>query len=195
MSKFKRFLCAALAALILFYSPGFAPKAEAVALVDDASIITAALLMATFGGITFAQSNHAVSSIQKFLAAKAPALDAATKLAASIISDTGKLLITKDVESAFSDFLPSLVDYYTCVNGSTTGSTSGSFTLGVSSTIPHYATWPAAKSVCIFPCSSDYSISLTVETTSGIRVYNSTDISPTFIRFESDSDFLIVALT
>lgn len=29
MSKFKRFLCAALAALILFYSPGFAPKAEA----------------------------------------------------------------------------------------------------------------------------------------------------------------------
>lgn len=40
MSKFKRFLCAALAALILFYSPGFAPKAEADAFGVAAGIVS-----------------------------------------------------------------------------------------------------------------------------------------------------------
>ena len=147
MSKFKRFLCAALAALILFYSPGFAPKAEAVAVVDDAAIITAGLLMVTLGGITFAQSNHAVSSVQNFLATNAPALNAATKLAACIVSDTGKLLITRDFESAFSDFLPALSEVYLCMNGTNEGSVCGSAPIGVPVSLPIYDTQPSTSDV------------------------------------------------
>ena len=147
MSKFKRFLCAALAALILFYSPVFAPKAEAVAAVDDAAIITAGLLMVTLGGITFAQSNQAVSSVQNFLATNAPALNAATKLAACIVSDTGKLLITRDFESAFSDFLPALSEVYTCMNGTNVGSTCGSAPIGVPISTPIYDTKPSISGV------------------------------------------------
>ena len=154
MSKFKRFLCAALAALILFYSPGFAPKAEAVAVVDDAAIITAGLLMVTLGGITFGQSNHAVSSIQNFLATNAPALNAATKLAACIVSDTGKLLITRDFESAFSDFLPALSEYYICVNGSNSGSLSGDIVIGSGLPVMKYSTrpsWATLSSIACYP--------------------------------------------
>lgn len=147
MSKFKRFLCAALAALILFYTPGFAPKAEAVAVVDDAAIITAGLLMVTLGGITFAQSNQAVSSVQNFLATNAPALNAATKLAACIVSDTGKLLITRDFESAFSDFLPALSEVYTCMNGTNVGSTCGSAPIGVPISTPIYHSKPSISDV------------------------------------------------
>lgn len=147
MSKFKRFLCAALAALILFYSPGFAPKAEAVAVVDDAAIITAGLLMVTLGGITFAQSNYAVSSVQNFLATNAPALNAATKLAACIVSDTGKLLITRDFESAFSDFLPALSEVYLCMNGTNEGSVCGSAPIGVPISTPIYDTKPSISDV------------------------------------------------
>lgn len=58
MSKFKRFLCAALAALILFYAPGFAPKAEAVAdpvstgiLVGSVALSVSAVSSALLGGL------------------------------------------------------------------------------------------------------------------------------------------------
>ena len=154
MSKFKRFLCAALAALILFYSPGFAPKAEAVAVVDDAAIITAGLLMVTLGGITFAQSNHAVSSVQNFLSSNAPALNAATKLAACIVSDTGKLLITRDFETAFSDFLPALSEYYVCLNGSNSGAMSGDIVIGSGLPVMKYSTrpsWETMGSIASYP--------------------------------------------
>ena len=191
MSIFKRFLCAALAALILFYSPGFAPKAEAVAVVDDAAIITAGLLMVTLGGITFAQSNQAVSSVQNFLASNAPALNAATKLAACIVSGTGKLLITRDFESAFSDFLPALSEVYLCMNGTNEGAVSGSVPLGGSIPVPVYPSTSLGSSdvldVCKFPVADGYSYSLSVVTESGTIVYTSDTISSSLITFNSGS--------
>lgn len=171
MSKFKRFLCAALAALILFYSPGFAPKAEAVAVVDDAAIITAGLLMVTLGGITFAQSNHAVSSVQNFLSSNAPALNAATKLAACIVSDSGKLLITRDFETAFSDFLPALSEYYVCLNGSNSGAMSGDIVIGSGLPVMKYSSRPSwgtlasiASYPLIYPNGYHYRVHLSDET-------------------------------
>lgn len=192
MSKFKRFLCAALAALILFYSPGFAPKAEAVAVVDDAAIITAGLLMVTLGGITFAQSNQAVSSVQNFLATNAPALNAATKLAACIVSDTGKLLITRDFESAFSDFLPALSEVYLCMNGTNEGSLSGSFSIGATYSVPsaeyNYSS-SALASLATFPLSPDYQYAITITDKRGTNTFvNSSLNSRYYNRFISTTN-------
>lgn len=192
MTKFKRFLCAALAALILFYSPGFAPKAEAVAVVDDAAIITAGLLMVTLGGITFAQSNQAVSSVQNFLATNAPALNAATKLAACIVSDTGKLLITRDFESAFSDFLPALSEVYLCMNGTNEGSLSGSYSIGATYSVPsaeyNYSS-SALASLATFPLSPDYQYAITITDNRGTNTFvNSTLNSSYFRRFTSTTN-------
>lgn len=138
MSKFKRFLCAALAALILFYAPGFAPKAEAVAVVDDAALLSIALLMTTWAGVTFSQNDQAVSAMQNFLSSRSQVATTLTGFVTKSLIEGSKLLLTKDLRLAYLDILPAIRSSFQTPIDSNSGQISGSVPIGVPVSVPIY---------------------------------------------------------
>lgn len=117
MNRLKRFLCILLAVIILFNAPGYVPKAQAVAAVDDAAVITLGLLMVTLAGVTFAQCNQAVSSVRSFLYNRSSAASSLLTLVTKCWVDGGKVLLNGDFRGAFSDILPSIHDYFVTTDG------------------------------------------------------------------------------
>lgn len=117
MNRLKRFLCVLLAVIILFNAPGYVPKAQAVAAVDDAAVITLGLLMVTLAGVTFAQSNQAVSSIRSFLHSRSSVASSLLSLVSKCWIDGGKVLLNGDFRTAFTDILPSIHNYFVATDG------------------------------------------------------------------------------
>ena len=114
MVRLKRCLCLVLALALLLTWPGFLPqKAEAVAVADDAAVLSLALLFTTWAGVTFNQSDQAVTAMKNFLSTK---VSTATSLAGLItkklVVDGAKLLITGDVRTAFKTALPEIRGFF-----------------------------------------------------------------------------------
>lgn len=114
MVRLKRCLCLVLALALLLTWPGFLPqKAEAVAIADDTAVLSLALLFTTWAGVTFNQSDQAVTAMKNFLSTK---VSTATSLAGlitkNLVVDGAKLLITGDVRTAFKTALPEIRGFF-----------------------------------------------------------------------------------
>ena len=114
MVRLKRCLCLVLALALLLTWPGFLPqKAEAVAVADDATVLSLALLFTTWAGVTFNQSDQAVTAMKSFLSTKtASAASLAGLIAKNLVVEGTKLLITGDVRSAFGAVLPEIRGFF-----------------------------------------------------------------------------------
>lgn len=136
MVRLKRCLCLVLALALLLTWPGFLPqKAEAVAVADDAAVLSLALLFTTWAGVTFNQSDQAVTAMKNFLSTK---VSTATSLAGlitkNLVVDGAKLLITGDVRTAFKTVLPEIRDFFKVdtLTDDCSGTLSGSVVVGAS---------------------------------------------------------------
>ena len=114
MVRLKRCLCLVLALALLLTWPGFLPqKAEAVAIADDAAVLSLALLFTTWAGVTFNQSDQAVTAMKSFLSTKtASAASLAGLITKNLVVEGTKLLITGDVRSAFGAVLPEIRGFF-----------------------------------------------------------------------------------
>ena len=128
MVRLKRCLCLVLALALLLTWPGFLPqKAEAVAVADDAAVLSLALLFTTWAGLTFTQSDQAVTAMKSFLSTKvASATSLAGLITKNLLVDGAKLLITGDVRTAFKTVLPEIRDFFKVDSDVVTSTGSGS---------------------------------------------------------------------
>lgn len=140
MVRLKRCLCLILALALLLTWPGFLPqKAEAVAIADDAAVLSLALLFTTWAGVTFNQSDQAVTAMKNFLSTK---VSTATSLAAlitkNLVVDGAKLLITGDVRTAFKTALPEIRGFFN-TESEVLSSSNSSYLVGTSVAGPAYS--------------------------------------------------------
>lgn len=136
MSKIKRAFCVLLALIVLVTAPGMLPtKVEADAAIADASLLSLALLFTTWAGITFQQSDNAVTAMQNFLQTKTTAASTLAGLVTKTVLDGAKLFISGDVRTAFRSVLPEIKDFFH-VSDDNTGSLSGPIAVGNS--VPVY---------------------------------------------------------
>lgn len=140
MVRLKRCLCLVLALALLLTWPGFLPqKAEAVAIADDAAVLSLALLFTTWAGVTFNQSDQAVTAMKNFLSTK---VSTATSLAGlitkNLVVDGAKLLITGDVRTAFKTALPEIRGFFN-TESDVLSSSNSSYLVGTSVAGPAYS--------------------------------------------------------
>lgn len=135
MNRLKRFLCVLLAVIILFNAPGYVPKAQAVAAVDDAAVITIGLLMATCAGVTFNRSDHAVHAISNFFSSQPSALAAVSNIASTCLTAAGQLIIKRDFVAAYKTVVPLIAQHFVTAAG-TTGTIVNGAVVGASYSIP-----------------------------------------------------------
>ena len=113
MNKIKRVFCVLLALIVLVTAPGMLPtKVEADAAVGDASLLSLVLLFTTWAGITFQQSDNAVTAMQNFLQTKTTAASTLAGLVTKNVLDGAKLFISGDVRTAFRSVLPEIKDFF-----------------------------------------------------------------------------------
>ena len=110
MDRLKRIFCLFLALAFLLTAPGVVPvKTEANAAVADSGVLSLALLFLTWAGVSFAQSDQAVTATQKFLDSKVATASAlAALITKNVLVEGTKLLLTGDVRTAFRNALPDI---------------------------------------------------------------------------------------
>lgn len=144
MNKIKRLFCVLLALIVLVTAPGMLPtKVEADAAVGDASLLSLALLFTTWAGITFQQSDNAVTAMQNFLQTKTTAASTLAGLVTKTVLDGAKLFISGDVRTAFRSVLPEIQDFFqvssNVVSSGGGGQLVSSFVVGVPYSVPIYS--------------------------------------------------------
>lgn len=114
MVHLKRFFCLFLALVLLLTWPGFLPqKAQADSVASDSAVMSLALLFTTWAGITFQQSDQAVTAMRNFISSKtSTAASLAGLITKGLVTEAGKLLITGDVRTAFRDALTDIQDFF-----------------------------------------------------------------------------------
>lgn len=170
MSVFKRLLCVLLTLVILVNIPGTVPKAEAVAAVDDAAILSLALLFTTWAGVTFASSSDAVAVMNQYLGAKPTVRASLTGvITKGLLVEGTKLLLTHDVKAAYEGFVSGIFDFYRTYADSLSGVVEDGLTAGASFSIPYFSAslsdlYNLGPSLCVYPVTSTFygSISATV---------------------------------
>ena len=127
MDRLKRILCLFLALAFLLTAPGVMPvKTEANAAVADSGVLSLALLFATWAGVTFNQSDQAVTAMQNFLTTKAEVASTINSLIGkNIILGTTDLLLTGDLRAAFSIILPHVKSFFQTESETVSSSNSG----------------------------------------------------------------------
>lgn len=128
MDRLKRIFCLFLALVFLLTAPGVMPvKTEANAAVADSGVLSLALLFATWAGVTFNQSDQAVTAMQNFLTSKAEVASTINSLIGkNIILGTTDLLLTGDLRAAFSIILPHIRSFFQTESETVSSSNSGS---------------------------------------------------------------------
>ena len=173
MNRLKRFLCVLLAVIILFNAPGYVPKAQAVAAVDDAAVIAIGLLMATCAGVTFNRSDHAVHAISNFFSSQPSALAAVSNIASTCLTAAGQLIIKRDFVAAYKTVVPLIAQHFVTAAG-TTGTIVNGAVVGASYSVPSCpfglssddrTAW--LKQHCTFLSSPDVKYSISVVNVSG----------------------------
>ncbi len=110
MDRLKRIFCVFLALVLLLTSPGIMPvKTEANPAVAGADLLSLGLLFFTWAGVSFEQSDQAVTVVQKFLNTKVgTAMKLSALITQGVIQEGKKLLLTPDVRVAYKEALPEI---------------------------------------------------------------------------------------
>ena len=110
MDRLKRIFCVFLALVLLLTSPGVMPvKTEANPAVAGADLLSLGLLFFTWAGVSFEQSDQAVTVVRKFLNTKVgTAMKLSALIAQGVIQEGKKLLLTPDVRVAYKEALPEI---------------------------------------------------------------------------------------
>ena len=110
MDRLKRIFCVFLALVLLLTSPGIMPvKTEANPAVAGADLLSLGLLFFTWAGVSFEQSDQAVTVVQKFLNTKVgTAMKLSALITKGVLQEGKKLLLTPDVRVAYKEALPEI---------------------------------------------------------------------------------------